>query len=612
MSHLSIAIRLIAPAAIVVLLSWLQRDSSLSRTFGLTRDAPDEFTVVTRAPLSMPPDFTLRPPEPGAARPQEQSDRSLAESALVPDAALGGAPAGVSPGQAALVRDAGGGAPADIRQRVDQEARLDASDDSFIDRLLYWRKPDTQQAVVDPTKETQRLRQNAALGQSPETGETPIIREKKKGWFQEPVLLAVASGPDSRITRRSGDPRPSPARASGMFSCACGQSLLIAGYEPRNFLGIAIQCAACGRISETPGLPHGAPPPPAVTLVERGAENPPSAIDQRHRPDQPRGNRTPRGAVSAAIDRHRSARDQRRAARRCGVPAAPLDRASRSIPRRATTSDHALAWAVAHFRGRLRDPEWTSFADDADIVAVTIIAAFRDLFASWVHHPLFGAMVNTAAAQGFSLHAMAMFGAAKSLASAGNRVGFVPTAGAQAADCFVSVGAGRAGSDVGRGATGSIGSSGRTARKARPDGARGGDRGDGRRCKAASIGCGRGILVLSGGISHGGVDQLLLDSINAALASHGKRHRGLAAVAAIFPKVGPTGQAARGAVRLLVLSDANRNHAVGQSVRIGSRADHTGVQRCNPALSYQWSQVPTHAVSAMAGLDPAIHRGKFC
>lgn len=45
----------------------------LSRSFGLTRDTPDEFTVTTRAPLSMPPDYALRPPRPGAARPQEQT-----------------------------------------------------------------------------------------------------------------------------------------------------------------------------------------------------------------------------------------------------------------------------------------------------------------------------------------------------------------------------------------------------------------------------------------------------------------------------------------------------------------------------------------------------------
>src|SRR6185437_15715995 len=120
MRHLTRAVPLIAPATIAVLLSGCG-DGSLTRQFGLTREAPDEFTVVTRAPLSMPPDFTLRPPQPGAARPQEQSDRSLAESALVPEAALGSAPVGVSAGQAALVRDAGGGAPADIRQRIDQE-----------------------------------------------------------------------------------------------------------------------------------------------------------------------------------------------------------------------------------------------------------------------------------------------------------------------------------------------------------------------------------------------------------------------------------------------------------------------------------------------------------
>src|ERR1700679_3765247 len=131
MRHLPIAIRLIAPTVIVALSTGCSGDNSLTRTFGLTRDAPDEFTVVTRAPLSMPPDFTLRPPQPRAIRPQDQSDRSQAESALV--------------------RDAGGGAPADIRARVDQEARLDTSNDSFVDKVLYWRKPDTQKAVVDPT-----------------------------------------------------------------------------------------------------------------------------------------------------------------------------------------------------------------------------------------------------------------------------------------------------------------------------------------------------------------------------------------------------------------------------------------------------------------------------
>ena len=158
-------------------------NSSLGRTFGLVRDTPDEFAVATRAPLSMPPDYTLRPPQPGAARPQDQSERSLAESALVPAAALGSAPVGVSPGQAALVRDAGGGAPGDIRQRVDRETRDQGNNDSVVDKVLFWRKPNTGAAVVNPTGEQQRLQQNSALGQPPVAGDTPIIQDKRKSWF---------------------------------------------------------------------------------------------------------------------------------------------------------------------------------------------------------------------------------------------------------------------------------------------------------------------------------------------------------------------------------------------------------------------------------------------
>src|ERR1700712_2367976 len=79
----------------------------LTRNFGLTRDAPDEFQVTTRAPLSMPPDFTLRPPRPGASRPQELTQRQQAEAALVPDtlSQTGGVPP--TAGQQSLVQAAG-------------------------------------------------------------------------------------------------------------------------------------------------------------------------------------------------------------------------------------------------------------------------------------------------------------------------------------------------------------------------------------------------------------------------------------------------------------------------------------------------------------------------
>jgi hypothetical protein len=159
--------------------------SDLTRTFGLTRDAPDEFTVTTRAPLSMPPNFSVRPPLPGAPRPQEQSERRQVEQTLVPQAALGdAAPAtGTTPGQEALLHELGTPAPANIRQQIDQDSLLDHPRPSFTDKLMFWHDTNTPPTLVDPGKEAERLRDNAALGKSESTGTTPIIQPKSKSWW---------------------------------------------------------------------------------------------------------------------------------------------------------------------------------------------------------------------------------------------------------------------------------------------------------------------------------------------------------------------------------------------------------------------------------------------
>jgi Protein of unknown function (DUF3035) len=56
--------------------------SDLKKAVGLERSTPDEFAVESRAPLTMPPDFNLRPPQPGAARPQEKSSDQQARQAI--------------------------------------------------------------------------------------------------------------------------------------------------------------------------------------------------------------------------------------------------------------------------------------------------------------------------------------------------------------------------------------------------------------------------------------------------------------------------------------------------------------------------------------------------
>lgn len=69
---------------------------------GYDRARPDEFAVARQAPLVIPPDFSLVPPQPGAARPQ---DGNSANQAL--DAMFGGS-AARSPSEQAVLDSAGG------------------------------------------------------------------------------------------------------------------------------------------------------------------------------------------------------------------------------------------------------------------------------------------------------------------------------------------------------------------------------------------------------------------------------------------------------------------------------------------------------------------------
>jgi Protein of unknown function (DUF3035) len=56
--------------------------TDFKRSIGLEPTMPDEFAVESRAPLTIPPDFDLRPPSPGAPRPQEKSADQQAKDVM--------------------------------------------------------------------------------------------------------------------------------------------------------------------------------------------------------------------------------------------------------------------------------------------------------------------------------------------------------------------------------------------------------------------------------------------------------------------------------------------------------------------------------------------------
>ena len=75
------------------------------------RDRPDEFAVQRQAPLVVPPDFSLTPPEPGAPRPVEGTAQDQALEALF------GGPAPRSEIETSALDRAGSAAPS-IRSSV--------------------------------------------------------------------------------------------------------------------------------------------------------------------------------------------------------------------------------------------------------------------------------------------------------------------------------------------------------------------------------------------------------------------------------------------------------------------------------------------------------------
>jgi hypothetical protein len=169
--------------ALPLLLALAGCGGDTSRSLGFTRDPPDEFQVTTRAPLSVPPSLggELPVPTPGAGRPQEARATG---GLLLPSApvAASGAPSGA---ERALVAQAGGQASSNIRRQVDQESlRLDRPDRTVVDRLMFWRDQPQPGIAVDPTRESQRLRENAALGRDTMEGTTPVVQPRERSLME--------------------------------------------------------------------------------------------------------------------------------------------------------------------------------------------------------------------------------------------------------------------------------------------------------------------------------------------------------------------------------------------------------------------------------------------
>lgn len=186
------AYRLLAALGCVALTA-CSSSADIKDTLGLNRQAPDEFRVLPRPPLSVPPDFNLRPPgqesdyvSGGAARDRAHDQvlgtdassqtHNLADTAVVP-VTSGPLPSGAD---AQLLANAGAGrADSRVRQRLtdDKMNNVGPKDSGY---LFGGKSKDDPQ--VDPAKEAERLKKDKADNQPPTAGgDTPVVPTKDKG-----------------------------------------------------------------------------------------------------------------------------------------------------------------------------------------------------------------------------------------------------------------------------------------------------------------------------------------------------------------------------------------------------------------------------------------------
>ena len=173
---------------------------TVQNALGMGKRAPDEFAVVSRAPLIVPPDYGLRPPgsaesRPGIDTPSERARASLTGGEAQPPAAPGREVVSaafddhdqaMTSGERALVAEATT-TPTDpeIRRRIAEEnMQLAQVESALFTRLVKWNQPETLSVSVDPVAETERLRTNRAQGKPATEGDSPVITQRRQSVLQ--------------------------------------------------------------------------------------------------------------------------------------------------------------------------------------------------------------------------------------------------------------------------------------------------------------------------------------------------------------------------------------------------------------------------------------------
>jgi hypothetical protein len=174
--------------------------NSIRDAAGLNKTPPDEFAVVTKAPLIIPPDYNLHPPKPGAPPLNQVAPTTAAQEALYsddPNAIAGAISGNYSQAEKLLLANSGGAvADPSIRRTIAAEnTKAEDTDPSLTDKLLFGGGQDNsadkpvdasaEQARLDAAKSGDRppAKASATIGASDDSKSSDSDDDSSSGWW---------------------------------------------------------------------------------------------------------------------------------------------------------------------------------------------------------------------------------------------------------------------------------------------------------------------------------------------------------------------------------------------------------------------------------------------
>lgn len=144
------------------------------QSLGIGRKTPDEFVVMKRQLLSMPPEYNLAPPEPGKAPLKQAKPEAEAEKVLY----------GTEENADNITEDDGAFLDElrtnvyhpNIRNMLDEELINDPANNKYlIDNLMFWKERENA-VILDNLEEAKRIKYNKKQGRSIDEGDVPVIK----------------------------------------------------------------------------------------------------------------------------------------------------------------------------------------------------------------------------------------------------------------------------------------------------------------------------------------------------------------------------------------------------------------------------------------------------